>query len=83
MLFVDFQCFDCKVYYSSLFQLTKQFEEVSNKPELQVILLKLWDLGKYVRLNSKVNNEVPMHVKRSENKLNAHKLEYLTNKVDN
>lgn len=46
-----------------------------------MILVKLWDLGKYIRQQNRLVSELPAKARRIEDKVTQHKVDYLINKV--
>lgn len=78
---MDWQCFDYKIMERGLHEYTEKLEELSTCSQLQVILVKLWDLGKYIRHQNRLINELPVKARRMEDKVTQHKVEYLVNKV--
>ena len=47
---MDWQCFDYKVMDKDIKEFKIRLEQLSSEIQIQVILVKLWDLGKYIKL---------------------------------
>jgi hypothetical protein len=74
---INMECFDSKIPRNQIDEICSKLEAISSNEKLQVILLKLWDLGKYVRYNTIVQHFMPMAVRRSMKKMNHQKIGYL------
>lgn len=74
---INMECFDSKIPRNQIDEISSKLEAISSNEKLQVILLKLWDLGKYVRYNTIVQHFMPMAVRRSMKKMNHQKIGYL------
>ena len=74
---INMECFDSKIPRNQIDEISSKLEAISSNEKLQVILLKLWDLGKYVRYNTIVQHFMPKAVRRSMKKMNHQKIGYL------
>ena len=54
--------------------------EYSDDQKLQVILLKLWDIGKFLKYSKEIEENVPVQLRRSEKLMNKKKVNYLNKK---
>ena len=63
------QCFEPRIPAGNIVEIQNKLEMVSSDEKLQIILLKLWDLGKYIRFNNKIKTEIPAALRRSERKM--------------
>lgn len=75
------KCFNAFINKTLMRQILLKRELIANQEQLQVILLKLWDLGKYVRCTDMLSKSLPLQMRRNPKAVVQQKINFLQNHI--